>query len=79
MGFLLIKLETFSFPQNVQTGAEPTSLLLKGHRDMCRRGQVASVQLDTCFSLVSKLRISGAVPQSPTPPWRAEGQLHVHI
>jgi hypothetical protein len=49
-------------------GAEPLSLLLKGPRDVYLWGQVASVQLTNCFYLVSKSRIGGAVPHSPTHP-----------
>ena len=30
--FLLLEFETFSFLLNVQTGAEPPSILLEGHR-----------------------------------------------
>jgi hypothetical protein len=41
-------------------------LFLKGHRDICRWGQVASVQLTTYFYLVWKLQISEAVPHSLT-------------
>jgi len=56
----------FFFSQNVQTGAEPPSHLLKGHRDICLWCQVVSVQLSTCFQVVSKLQKNGAVPHFPT-------------
>ena len=49
----------------MNTSEEPPGLLLKGHRVIWRWGQVASVQLTTCFYLVSKLRISGDEPHCP--------------
>jgi hypothetical protein len=58
--------EILFFPICASWGAQPLSLLLKGPRDVYLWGQVASVQLTTCFSLVSKLRIGGAVPHFPT-------------
>jgi len=45
----------------MQIDAKPPILFFKGHRDVYRWGQVASVQLTNCFSLVPKVRISGAV------------------
>jgi hypothetical protein len=53
------------FSQNVQTGAETPSLLLKRRRDLRLWGQVDSVQLTTCFHLLSMLGISGVVTHSP--------------
>ena len=50
----------------MHTDVEPPSLLSKGHQDVWRWGQVASVQLTTCCYLVSKLRKSAVEPLCPT-------------